>query len=116
MTQKEVWEEYKLADICFEQLDQSVVAMAGLDAMATGRPLIANGRPEIFDAMIGAPSPICQARTPDEVCAQLEKLVFNAQIMEEVGKSSREYVSQFFSSEAAAEKVLTRLRVLGVTK
>jgi glycosyltransferase involved in cell wall biosynthesis len=86
-----------------------VVAMAGLDAMATGRPLIANARPEIGAEALDAPSPVCQARTPAEVAAQLQRLVFDAKERERVGNASRAYVERHFSAEGAARRLLERL-------
>jgi glycosyltransferase involved in cell wall biosynthesis len=110
MSQEEVLREFREADIVFDQLDQSVVAMAGLDGMATGRPVIANGRPELIDPVVGAPSPICQARTPQEVAGQLRRLVFDAAERERVGTASRRYVEEHFSADSAAARLLDRLR------
>lgn len=109
MTQLEVLEEFKKADIVFEQLGLSVVGMAGLDAMAIGRPIIANGRPEIMRKAIGVESPICQARSPLEVCAQLERLVPNLAERERVADASRKYVEEYFSAERAAHLCLNSL-------
>lgn len=111
MTQSAVLDEFRAADIVFEQLGQSVVGMAGLDAMAVGRPVIANGRSEIMEAAIGAPSPICQACTPEEVCGQLERLVFDEAEREHVGRASRAYVERYFSADRAAKLCLERLQV-----
>lgn len=109
MSQQEVWAEFRQADIIFEQFGQSVVAMAGLDAMAMGRPVIANGRPEIMEKVIGVPSPICQAVAPDEVCAQLQRLVPSRAERERVGYASRKYVQDHFSADHAAQICLDRL-------
>ena len=109
LTLSEIREEYRSADILFDQLAESVVAMGGLEAMATGRPLIANGRPECIDTVVGEPSPICQARTALEVCAQLERLVFSPDERLRVGLASRSYVERHFSSDAGARKCLERL-------
>ena len=109
MSQEAVLKEFRAADLVFDQLGQSVVAMAGLDAMATGRPLIANARPEHPDPAIDAPSPVCQARTPGEVAAHLEALVFDAAKRAQVGDASRRYVERFFSAREAARRLLARL-------
>lgn len=110
MTQREVQKEIGMADIVIEQLGQAVVGMVGLDAMATGRPVIANCRPEIFEPLIGEPSPICQARTPVDVCAQLLRLAADPQERARVGERSREYVWKHFSAQRAASLCLERLR------
>ena len=108
LSQSEVLAEYARADIVVDQLANSVIAMGGLDAMASGRPLIANARPEIFSD-VDEPPPICQARTPGEVCSQLERLAHDPAERERVGLASRRYVEKHFSSDAAARQVLTRL-------
>jgi hypothetical protein len=104
-----VWAEYKQADIIFEQLGMSTIGMAGLDAMAVGRPIIINGRPEIIEREIGAPFPICQAVTPEDVCHQLQRLVFDKTERERVGSASRKYVEKYCSPEHAAQICLGRL-------
>jgi glycosyltransferase involved in cell wall biosynthesis len=109
MTQLEVWAEYKQADIIFEQLGMSLIGMAGLDAMAVGRPLIANGRLDIMEPAIGSPSPICQAETPEQVCHQLQRLVLDEAERERVGSASRKYIEKYCSAEHAAQICLERL-------
>ena len=109
MSQQAVLEEFRKADILFDQLDRSVVAMAGLDGMATGRPLIADGRPEAMEAETGADSPICQARTPQEVAAQLRRLALDAAERQRVGVASRRYVEAHLSADIAARRLLERL-------
>jgi hypothetical protein len=108
MTQAEVLEHLRVADIVFDQLDTSLVGMGGLDAMATGRPLIANGRPEVFAKLTVDPSPICQARTPQEVCKQLQRLVGDPMARERIGAASRSFMDKHYSSDAAARVVADR--------
>jgi glycosyltransferase involved in cell wall biosynthesis len=109
MTQKGVLEEYAKADIVFDQLGNAVLGMGGVDAMATGRPVIANTRPEIMNRVFGAPLPICQASNPEEVCAQLMRLVPDPDERERVGRASREFAEEHFSPEGAARICLERL-------
>lgn len=109
MTQKDVLEEYARADIVFDQLGNAVIGMGGVDAMAAGRPVIANARPEIMDRVFGVRSPICQASTPEEVCAQLELLVPDAAEREKAGLESRRFAEAHFSPEHAARMCLERL-------
>lgn len=106
MSQQEVLEEYKQADIVFDQLDKSIVAMGGFEAMATGRPLIANSRPEIFEKLLGEKTAICQAETAAEVCEWLEKLLNDKTYREEIGKRSRQFVEKHFSHQAMADRIL----------
>ncbi len=109
MTQAEVWDQYELADVVFEQFGQGIVAMAGLEAMAVGRPVIANGRPEIFEPMLGEPSAICQATNPQEVCQQLQRLLGEDAQCRQAGAASRAWVEKHFAPQVAAERILTRL-------
>jgi glycosyltransferase involved in cell wall biosynthesis len=109
MSQSAILSQFKDSDIVVEQLATSVIGMAGLDALAIGRPLIANGRPEIFSRIISSSSPICQAASPREVFKQLERLVPDAAERERVGLESRRYVEAHFSADAAARQLLFRL-------
>lgn len=108
MSQLEVLAQFQKADIVMEQLAGSAVGMAGLDALATGRPVIANGRPEVFRPLIGEPSPICQAKTPEEVGQHLLRLQASPNQRAEIGMAGRHYVERHFSSDSVARLVLAR--------
>lgn len=110
LTQKEVLEEYKKADVIFDQLDKSVVAMGGFEAMAIGRPLIANARPEVFDAILGEKTAICQAENAEEVCSWLERLYSDKSFKIETGKKSRDFVIRHFSPEAVVNRTVEFLK------
>lgn len=105
MSLTSVWEEFARCDIVFEQLGQSMIGMAGLDALATGRPVIGNARPE----EIGPGLPVCQAQTPEEVCAHLKRLVFNPAERERLGAANRQYVEQYCSPDYFARLCLQYL-------
>jgi glycosyltransferase involved in cell wall biosynthesis len=109
MSQMEVWEQFKRADIIFEQLDTSDIGMAGLDAMALGRPVIGHERYRRIQEGTDQPSPICEATTPEEVAAQLHRLVLDPEERQRVGKASRRYVETCFSADLAARTVMDRL-------
>ena len=109
MTQKEVLEQYIACDIMFEQLGKNIIGMAGLNAMAAGRPVIGNARPKIMEPLVGRKSPVCQAETAEEVCMWLEKLVFNPKLRRKIGLESRKYVEECFSPTAAALRISKKL-------
>jgi glycosyltransferase involved in cell wall biosynthesis len=109
MSQLEIQEQFRRADIVLEQFGSSAVGMAGFDAMATGRPLIANGRPEIFTALVGEISPICQATTAEEICTQLKYLADSLETRIEVGLASRTYVEKHFSTDSAAARLTAKI-------
>ncbi len=114
LTQKQVMEEYRKADILFDQLATSVVTMGGLEGMAVGRPLIANSRPEIYEKFLGERTAICQAKTPVEVCHWLEKLTEDAAFREKKGKESRDFVLRHFSADKMADRYLNAYYTFGV--
>ncbi len=109
MSQKKVLEQYIACDIMFEQLGKNIIGMAGLDAMAVGRPVIGNARPNIIEPLIGRKSPVCQAETAEEVCRWLEKLVFNRELRMKIGLESRKYVEEHFSPTTAAFRISKKL-------
>lgn len=113
MTQAAVFEQYALADVVAEQFSTSVVGMGGLDAMAAGRPVMANARPEVFEKLIGEKSAVLQATSPQEVCSHLCMLADDPAYRAEVGRKSREYVERHFSPTAAALQILDRWRSSG---
>ena len=113
LSQAEVQQEYKKADIVFDQFATSFVTMGGLDAMAIGRPLIANARAEIFDNVLGEKTEICDAKTPKEVCNWLELLILNEEFRLKKGKASREFVIKHFYSENVVKRIETYLETTG---
>jgi hypothetical protein len=56
---------------------------------------------------LGDAMPICHARTPEEISAQLERLVFDPQEREQVGKAGREYVEKYTNIDQIAQNYLT---------
>jgi glycosyltransferase involved in cell wall biosynthesis len=109
MTQEQVIEEYRRADLVVDQLGDGMVGMGTLDAMATGRPVIANAKPEILGPALGGLPPICQARTAGEVCDHLLRLVPNPALREELGREARRFVEDRLSSDRGARLCLERL-------
>jgi hypothetical protein len=110
MSLNEIWAEFARSDIVMEQLAESAIGGAGLDAMAAGRPVIGNARREMFENYFGQSSPICQAQTADEVCAQLKRLVFNPAKQEKIGILGRRFVEEYCSPRRAAQTCLERLQ------
>jgi glycosyltransferase involved in cell wall biosynthesis len=109
MSQEEVLAQFRMSDIVFDSFSEApVVGMGALDAMATGRPLISNGR-AFLEHRSGEPSPLCHAATAEEVCAHLERLAGSREERQRVGAASRSYVARWCSSERAARDCLERL-------
>lgn len=99
--------EIAQSDIILEQFGDSVIGSVGFDAMASARPVIGNNPLKENEYNM----PICQARTPEEIYAQLERLVFDPQERERVGKAGREYVEKHVSVDDFARKCLKHLEV-----
>lgn len=74
MPQAEVIEHYHRAHVVADQFGDHLVGLAGYEAMAMGRPLLCNWRPEVFAPAFGETAPVAQARTPGEAAAELERL------------------------------------------
>ena len=102
MSQASVLQEYAKADVIFDQLGKSILGMSGMDALAVGRPVIANGRPEVFTRFLDSPLPVLQARTPEEVSAQLFAMSAPA-ARRAAGASARDFILAHGSSDRAAK-------------
>jgi len=103
MSLVDYWQEINHADIIFDQLAESLPGSPVFDAMATGRPVIANARHEVSGIL--EPAPICQAKTAGEVCAQLKRLVFSPEEREELGTLGRRYVEKYFDPQQSARQI-----------
>jgi glycosyltransferase involved in cell wall biosynthesis len=99
----------QIADITVDQLSSSIVSGAGLEAMAMGKPLIANERPEIFSQYLRAESAVFQASAPSDVFNHLLHLT-DPWNREKASVASRDYVCQVYSISAVAQNCL---KVLG---
>lgn len=87
---------FEQCDVAFDQLGQQWVG-AGLFSMLTGRPLIANGRPEVFEKITKEQSPICQAVNETEVEMWLTKLYTDRNLVKQIGVASRDYVLRHYN-------------------
>jgi glycosyltransferase involved in cell wall biosynthesis len=109
MTQRDVFEEYTRADVVSEQFGRHAVGMAGFDALAMGRPVLCNWRPEIFETAFGETAPFLQARTPDEVADQLVRLD-DVNLRADLGVRGRQFVERHVSPDRAARAVVAVLQ------
>jgi glycosyltransferase involved in cell wall biosynthesis len=109
MSLAEVWERYAGSDIVFDQLGGSTIGGVGLDAMATGRPVIGNAQPVMFEKLFGEAAPICQAESPEDVSAQLQRLVFDSAERARVGRAGRRYVEKHLDISRIVQIFVRRL-------
>lgn len=95
-------------DVAFDQLGDQWVG-AGLFSMLTGRPVIANGRPEVFEKLFNEKSPVCQASNEQEVANWLIRLYTERHLLKEIGLASRNYVLKHYSIETTVDYYIKNL-------
>ena len=78
--------------------------MAGRDAIAMGKPLIAWGKSAVFERALGESLPIYEAQTPDEICARLHEIVHDSVGIAAHSSRARLFAARWFSSRRAAER------------
>lgn len=109
MDQSKLYDEYKHADIVSEHFGQGSIGMGAVDAMAMGRPVIANGSPEAFSMALGVAPPVCHATSAEEVRDQLLRLAADRDLRASIGKQSRQYVEKYWTLERAAKIIIEKL-------
>lgn len=109
MDQNRLYDEYRNADIVSEHFGMGSIGMGAVDAMAVGRPVIANGSPDVFTRALGETPPICHATTAEEVRSQLVRLAADRDLREAIGKQSRSYVEKYCTPEHAARIIVEKL-------
>ncbi len=105
MSQIRLFELVRDCDVVIEQLGKSLPGSGAVDALALGRPVIANWRRDIIPDYRQLPDGvICQASSANEVCAQLKRLLLNKDELARVATASRAAVEEYLSSDAAARQ------------
>lgn len=112
LSQKEFYDQVRMADIVTDQFGNHAVSMAGYEAMQLGRPVVANGRLDEIENIYGMRPPVVEAKTPEEVRNKLAFLIFNASERLAIGRRSREFVRAHFSPKVRAEEVLEKFTLL----
>lgn len=101
--------QMRRADIVCDQFGPSFPALVANDAMALGRPVLANFRLELPRKEFSGDLPACNAVSPEEVCAQLHRLQASPALRVELGRRARRFAEKFLSPEANARKCLEHL-------
>lgn len=101
---------FAACDVAFDQLGVQWVG-AGLFSMLTGRPLIANGRPDVFEKLTNEKSPICQANSEEEVEVWLTKLYKERYLIKEIGITSRNYVLRHYNINSTIDYFVETLQL-----
>ena len=105
LSQEQFLAEMVKADVVLENFGpDSCIGMAGRDAIALGKPVIAWGKSAIFERELGEPLPIYEARTADEICSGLKHIVANPAEVAQLSTRARAYASRWFSARRAADR------------
>lgn len=104
LTQTEFLNEMAQADVVLENFGvDGGIGMAGRDAIAMGIPVIAWGKSQVFEHVLGESLPIYEARTPDEICSRLKEIVDGPPEVENYSMRARAFAERWFSTRRAAE-------------
>jgi len=98
----QLMDEIDKADIVFDQLGNHLIG-GGIIAMAKGRPLIANARPEILEQISEGEIPVCHSTNADDVYEWLKKLVFDEKYRIDVGTRSSRFAFDFMNIKNESE-------------
>ena len=104
ITNKEVKNALKEADIVIDQLLLGTHGIFSVEAMALGKPVLC----DIRDDLIGKypeDLPIVNAN-PDTIARELENLLKNPQLRAEIGRRSRRFVERYHNSRIVARKLI----------
>ena len=104
MTNQEVRNALKEADIVVDQLLLGAYGIASVEAMALGKPVLCYIRDDLIDKY-PKDLPIVNAN-PDTIEQELEKLLSNPQLRAEIGERSRMFVERYHDSRAVARKLI----------
>ena len=104
LTQVEFLDEMAQADVVVENFGRDCcIGMAARDAIAMGIPVIASGKSDVFERMLGEPLPIYEALLPEEICARLEEVVSNHESVARKAIEARAFAERWFSARRAAK-------------
>lgn len=101
--------QLQAADVICDQFGPSYPGMTALDAMAAGKPLLANFRVQIMGKVFPEPLPVLHADSANRVAAALMRLQNPAGAMLTIGARAREFAEKYLSPEANARACLERL-------
>jgi hypothetical protein len=104
-------EEVRAADVVCDQLGPSFPGMTGLDAMALGRPVLANFRLDLLQRQYPDSWPVLNAESPDHVCRHLLRMFESPDERTSLGASAARFARAHLSPEGNALKCL---QILGL--
>ncbi|MFZ4855514.1 MAG: glycosyltransferase family 4 protein [Desulfuromonadaceae bacterium] len=105
VTQAELLESFKTMDVVVDNLESPAIGMVALDALATGRPVIARVA-DMSGFGVIEPPPICSAKSPEEVADWIERLMDDNALKEDYARRGRRFVDTYFSANLAAKRIM----------
>jgi glycosyltransferase involved in cell wall biosynthesis len=109
MTTRQLRDLMRSFDLVCDQFNASPLGLITLDAYAIGRPVLANFTVNDLPGRFPEPLPGLLASTAEVVAQQLERVSNDAQLLDVLGKRSREYAEKYLSCEVMAHKLINRL-------
>lgn len=109
MPQAKLLERIRAADLVLEQFGESFPSVGALEALAAGRPVIANWRFDQIPQYKAVSDQLCNATNADELAVQLESLLSNRDLRRHFAFVGRAIVDEYFSAQAAAKSCLAFL-------
>ncbi len=104
MTNQEVKESLRKADIVVDQLLLGAHGIFSVEAMALGKPVLCYIRDDLVEKY-PADLPIVNAN-PDTIESELEKLLVDPQLRAEIGGKSRRFAERYHDSRAIGQKLI----------
>lgn len=105
MTHEDVLNNIKDADIFIDQIVLGSYAMAAMEAMSFGKPVISYIIPFYYEMGIPKDCPIINANR-DNLYIELEKLITSDKLRLSIGKQSRLYIEKYHDSRILSNKLL----------
>ena len=102
----EVLECIKNADIFIDQIVLGSYAMAAMEAMSYGKPVISYILPQYFKMGIPKECPIVNANR-NNLYEELEKLIISSELRSKIGKQSRLYIEKYHDTKVLSKQLLT---------
>lgn len=114
LSQAEFLHEMSQSDVVLENFGtDGCLGMAGRDAIAMGMPVVAWGKSEVFERVLGEALPIYEARTADEICARLGEIANDSAGVVRHSARARAFAKRWFSTRQAAERCVAAFQDAG---
>ncbi len=101
MSQEEAFEQYKRADIVFDQLSYGTYGVFAIEAMALGKPVLIHIS-EMMKESFPDSLPVVNVK-PDDLQGIIEALLLDGEKRHELGVSGRKYVENYHNPRKSAK-------------